>query len=226
MKLPRRQFLHLAAGAVALPAVSAYRAGASLSGAAGAPDRSGSCRQLAGHHRARDGSMAVGAAGPAIRRRQPAGRQRQYRHRSGRARARGRLLAAVRDVGECHQRVALRQSPFQFHPRHRAGGEHCQDSPRHGGQSVGSGEDGSRVHRLCQGQSGQDQHGVERQCDPAPCRRRAVQDDGRRRSGPRSLPRRAGGDARSAQRAGASHVRRPAVVACHTSGPASCARSP
>ena len=36
-------------------------------------------------------------------------------------------------------------------------------SQRHGGQSVGSGQDGSRVHRLCQGQSGQDQHGVGRQ---------------------------------------------------------------
>ena len=31
MKLPRRQFLHLAAGAAALPAVSQHRAGASLS---------------------------------------------------------------------------------------------------------------------------------------------------------------------------------------------------
>ena len=33
---------------------------------------------------------------------------------------------------------------------------------RHGGESIGSGQDGSRVHRLCQGQSGQDQHGVGR----------------------------------------------------------------
>ena len=31
MKLPRRQFLHLAAGAAALPAVSSSRLGASLS---------------------------------------------------------------------------------------------------------------------------------------------------------------------------------------------------
>ena len=34
--------------------------------------------------------------------------------------------------------------------------------PRHGGESIGSGQDGPRVHRLCQGQSGQDQHGVGR----------------------------------------------------------------
>ena len=39
MKLPRRHFLHLAAGAAALPAVVAYRVGASLSDAAGALDR-------------------------------------------------------------------------------------------------------------------------------------------------------------------------------------------
>ena len=36
MKLPRRQFLHLAAGAAALPALVALRLGADLSGAAGA----------------------------------------------------------------------------------------------------------------------------------------------------------------------------------------------
>ena len=39
MKLCRRRFLHLAAGAAALPAAAACRDGASLSDAAGAPDR-------------------------------------------------------------------------------------------------------------------------------------------------------------------------------------------
>ena len=40
MKLPRRKtFLHLAAGAAALPAVSPHRKGAGLSDAAGAADR-------------------------------------------------------------------------------------------------------------------------------------------------------------------------------------------
>ena len=48
---------------------------------------------------------------------------------------------------------------------------HC-----HGGESIGSGQDRSRVHRLCQGQSGQGQHGVGRQRDrrpmsPASCSR-------------------------------------------------------
>ena len=39
MKLPRRTFLHLAAGAAALPTVSRIRLGANLSDAAGALDR-------------------------------------------------------------------------------------------------------------------------------------------------------------------------------------------
>ena len=48
----------------------------------------------------------------------------------------------------------------------------------------------SRVHRLCQGQSGQDQLWLGRHRHSAPCGRRAVQDDGRRRHGARALSRR------------------------------------
>ena len=73
----------------------AHRMGASLSDAAGAHHRrhlppGGAHR----HHRAPDRSMAVGAARPAIRHREPAGRRQQYRHRGGRACAAGRLHAA------------------------------------------------------------------------------------------------------------------------------------
>jgi hypothetical protein len=42
-------------------------------------------------------------------------------------------------------------------------------------KSIGPGEDGSRVHRICQSEPGQDQHGVGRQRGSKPCRRRAVQ---------------------------------------------------
>ena len=47
---------------------------------------------------------------------------------------------------------------------------------RHGGESIGSGQDRSRVHRLRQGQSRQDQHGIGRHRDrghmwPASCSR-------------------------------------------------------
>ena len=168
--------------------------------------------------------MAVGAARSAIRHREPAGRRQQYRHRGGRAGAAGRLHAAPGRAGERHQRDALRQAQLQLHPRHRAGRGHRPRATRHGGQSVGSGEDGSRVHRLCQGQSGQDQHGVGRQRDPLACRRRAVQDDGRRRHDPRALPRRGARASRSDRRPGAGACSVPCLTRSNTSGRASCAR--
>ena len=95
MKLPRRrQFLHLAAGAAALPAVSRIAWAQAYPSRPVRIDRRLSRRRRDRHRRAPDGSMAVGAARPAIRHREPAGRRRQYRHRGGRARAAGRLHAA------------------------------------------------------------------------------------------------------------------------------------
>ena len=124
MKLPhRRQFLHLAASAAALPAVSRM-AGASLSVAAGALIVGFRAGGAARHHRAPDGSMAIGAARPAIRHREPAGRWQQHRHRGGRAGAPDGYTLLLVDVGECHQRDALRQAQLRFHPRHRAGRGH------------------------------------------------------------------------------------------------------
>ena len=67
MKLSRRFFLHLAAGAAALPAVVAHRMGANLSDAAGARDRAFRLRWRDRHRRAPDRAMAVGAAWSAIR---------------------------------------------------------------------------------------------------------------------------------------------------------------
>ena len=75
MKLPRRQFLHLAAGAAALPAVSR------IAWAQTYPTRpvriivGFAARRCDRHHGAPDRSMAVGAARPAIRHREPAGRR-------------------------------------------------------------------------------------------------------------------------------------------------------
>ena len=88
MKLPRRKFLHLAAGAAALPAVSR------VAWAQAYPTRP--VRIIVGFRRRRRADicrtphrpMAVGAAWPTIHHREPAGRRQQYRHRSGRARAR------------------------------------------------------------------------------------------------------------------------------------------
>ena len=94
MKLPRRQISASGRGRCRAAGRLAHRVGASLSDAAGAHRRR-LCRwRRDRHRRAPDGSMAVGAARPAIRHREPAGRRRQYRHRGGRARAAGRLHAA------------------------------------------------------------------------------------------------------------------------------------
>ena len=224
MKLPRRQFLHLAAGAAALPAVSRIARAQTYPArpvriivgfAAGGDGR---------HRRAPDGPMAVGAARPAIHHREPAGRRRQYRHRGGRACAPGRLHAAPGRTVERDQRDALRQAQFQFHPRHRAGRGHHAGAQCHGGESIGSGQDRSRVHRLRQGQPGQDQHGVGGQRHPAPCGRRVVQDDDRRRHGSRALSRRRTRADRSARRTGAGRCSAPCLRRSNTSGPASCGR--
>ena len=83
MTLRRRHVLQLAAGAVALPAVSR------LARAQAYPSRP--VRIIVGfaaggahrHRGAADRAMAVGAARPAIRGREPAGRRRQHRHRGG-----------------------------------------------------------------------------------------------------------------------------------------------
>ena len=76
MKVHRRRVLQLATGLSRFRPLSRMRAGAGLSGAAGALDRYRSRRRLARHRRTPDGAMAVGAARPALRRREPAGRQR------------------------------------------------------------------------------------------------------------------------------------------------------
>ena len=100
MKLPRRQFLHLAAGAAALPAASR------IARAQAYPSRpvriivgfaAGGAADIA---RAPDRPVAVGAARPAIRHREPAGRRRQYRHRGGRAMRRRRLYAPPGQSGD------------------------------------------------------------------------------------------------------------------------------
>src|SRR5262249_38743402 len=77
-----------------------------------------------------------------------ASRGHQYWYRSGRARARRRLYAPIGLSPQRDQRDALRQTEFRFSPRHRAGRGGDPRSIRLGGQSIGSGQNGSRVHRV------------------------------------------------------------------------------
>ena len=67
-------------------------------------------------------------------------------------------------------------------------------------------------------------YGVGWQRNAATCHRRTVQDDGRRRHAPRAVSRRGTCTDRSARRAGAGHVRRHCRRRSNTSKPASCAR--
>jgi Tripartite tricarboxylate transporter family receptor len=149
MKLPRRKFLHLAAGTATLPTVSRIaRAQAypsrpvrivASTAPGGLPDIL--ARLI--------GPLALGAARPAIRRRKPPGWRLQHRHRSGRACRTGRLHTSLGEHDERDQRDALRQAQFRFYPRHRAGRRHHARAQCHGRASVGSGQNNSRVHCLC-----------------------------------------------------------------------------
>ena len=222
---PRRQFMRLAAGAAALSALPRIARAQAYPSRPVRIDRRLCGRRYGRHHRAPDRPMAVGAARPAIRHREPAGRRHQYRHRGGRACAAGRLHASRGRPVRRDQRDALRQAQFQFHPRHRAGRNHHPPAPSHGGESIVSGQNRPRVHRLRQGQPWQDKHGVGRHRESRPCVRRAVQDDDRRQHGARALSRRGAGAHRSACRAGAGRTSAPRPRRSSTSGLASCARS-
>ena len=81
--MPADDFLQLAAGAAALPAVTRDGRSAELPDAAAADDHRLSPGRLRRHHRAADRTMALGTARPAGGRRKPPGRRHRSRHRSG-----------------------------------------------------------------------------------------------------------------------------------------------
>ena len=163
MKLPRRKFLQLAAGAAALPAVagSAY--------AQSYPTRP--LRLVLGYPAGGStdlvarimGAWLAERLGQSVRRREQAGRRHQPGGPGGGQFAARRLHAAVRRHHLRHQRDALQDScRFDF-LRDIVPVAGLVDLPFvHGGRSVGAGQDRRRVHRLRQGQSRQGQHGLVR----------------------------------------------------------------
>ena len=121
MKLPhRRQFLHLAAGAAALPAAAADRAGADLSVAAGAHYRRHSPRGGASDIVARlIGQWLSERLGqPFIIENRPGAGSNIATEAVVRAPPDGYTLLMV-EFRRSDQCDALRQPQFQFHPRHR-----------------------------------------------------------------------------------------------------------
>ncbi len=207
MKLQRRRFLQLVAGAAALPAVS------SSAQAQAYPSRP--LRMIIGYPPGGSaditarltGQWLIGAARSAGGDREPAGRRYQPRHRSGRARGAGRLHAAAGRAGQRDQRHALRQAQLQFPAGHRAGRRHHPLCQRGGGEPVAADQDDSGTDRLRQGQSRQAQHGVLRQRLDHSHVGRAVQDADRHQHGARAVSRRRAGADRPDGRAGAGDVR-------------------
>ena len=167
MKLPRRTFSASGRGRCRAAGRVAHRAGASLSGAAGAHHRRLCRRRRNRHCRAPDRSMAVGAARPAIRHREPAGRRRQYRHRGGRAAPPDGYTLLLVDSANAINATLYEKLNFNFIRDIAPVASIIREPHVMLVQPIASGQDRSRVHRLCQSQSRQDQHGVGGQRKPS-----------------------------------------------------------
>ena len=151
MKLPRRQFLHLAAGAAALPAVSRF------AWAQAYPARP--VQIIVGYPPGGATDVIARLIGQWLSER--LGQQFMVENRPGpgsnigteavvRSPPDGYTLLLIFSANAINATL-LRQAQFQFHPRYCAGRQYRPFAIRHGGPSLGAGKDGPRVHRLCQG---------------------------------------------------------------------------
>ena len=114
---------------------------------------------------------------------------------------------------------------LQLPARHRAGRRHHPRAAGDGGASVGAGEDRAGIPRLRQGQSRQDQDGLDRQRQLAARHRRTVQADDRPQARRRALRRRRAGAEGDDRGRGADDVRADVGVDRARCEAASCARS-
>ena len=171
MKFPRRKFLHLAAGAAVLPAFSRS------AGAQSYPARP--VRLIVGFPAGGPNDFHARLIGQWLSER--LGQQFIVENRPGaggnngteavvRATADGYTLLLV-SVSDVINATLYERTCLQFPSRHSAGRGHGSQPLRYGGQSIRSNEKHSGVHRLCQSQPRQNQHGVGRQREHSPrCR--------------------------------------------------------
>ena len=111
----------------------------------------------------------------------------------------GRLHRAAGQSRQLHQRLALHQPEIRFHARYRPGSGLQPRAERHDGRPGRAGQDRRRIHRLCEGQSRQGEHGVIGQRHLGAPVGRIVHGDVGREDGARALSRRGTGDHRHAQ---------------------------
>jgi hypothetical protein len=203
MKLPRRQFLHLAAAAAALPAVSR------VARAQAYPTRP--VRIIVGFAAGGPNDILARLMGQWLS--EQLGQPFVTENRTGAATniATEAVVRAPPDgytillasTTNAINAALYDKLTFNF-IRDIAPVATISRSVRHGGSSINSGQDGSRVHCLCQGQSRQAQHGIGWHRKLGPCSRRVVQDDDRRRHDSRSVSWRGTRNDRPAWRTGSS----------------------
>ena len=191
MRLSRRTFLHLAAGAAALPAVLAHRKGAGLSVPAGAHHRRLCRRRRLRHRRAadrRNGCRSAWASSSWSRTaRAPAATSRPRRWC---ARAPDGYTLLLVGPPNAINATLYQNLSFNFLRDIVPVASINREPNVVEVTSVAAGAFDPGVHRLCQGQSGQDQPCLGRHRHRRPHRRRDVQDDDRHRHGARALSRR------------------------------------
>ena len=191
MKLPRRQFLHLAAGAAALPAVSR------IAWAQAYPTRP--VRIIVGYAAGGATDIIARLMGQWLSERlgQPfvienrPGRWRQYRHRGGRAIAAGRLHAPSGHCGQRNQRdasttslISISSATSRRSPASSASPFVMEVHPSVPAKTV---PEFIAYAKANPGKINMASAGNRHDC---PCGGRAIQDDDGRRHGPRALSRR------------------------------------